>query len=67
MTDKILLSSPHLTGNELKYIKEALDTNWVAPLGPHVDAFENDSRNKRACKNKWQGQVFLQPSGSAGP
>ena len=38
--EKIYLSSPHLTGKEKDYIQEALDTNWVAPLGPHVDAFE---------------------------
>ena len=30
------------TGKELKYIKEAFDTNWVVPLGPNVDAFEHD-------------------------
>ncbi len=39
---KIYLSPPHLSGNELKYIQEAIDTNWIAPLGPNVDAFEND-------------------------
>lgn len=37
---KIWLSSPHMGGNEINYIKEAFDTNWIAPLGPHVDAFE---------------------------
>jgi pyridoxal phosphate-dependent aminotransferase EpsN len=40
--NRIYLSPPHLSGLELKYIKEALDTNWVAPLGPNVDAFENE-------------------------
>jgi dTDP-4-amino-4,6-dideoxygalactose transaminase len=40
MHDKIWLSSPHLGGTELRYVQEAFDTNWVAPLGPHVDAFE---------------------------
>lgn len=39
---KIWLSSPHMGGNELKYINEAFDTNWVAPLGPNVSGFEND-------------------------
>ena len=33
------------TGEERKYIQEAFDTNWVAPLGPNVDAFENDLEN----------------------
>lgn len=43
MTDsKIWLSSPHMGGNEQKYIKEAFDTNWVAPLGPNVNGFEQD-------------------------
>ncbi len=39
---KIWLSSPHMGGSELKYINEAFDTNWVAPLGPNVTGFEND-------------------------
>lgn len=41
-TSKVWLSSPHMGGNELKYIHEAFDTNWVAPLGPNVDNFEKD-------------------------
>ncbi|GAB3170011.1 DegT/DnrJ/EryC1/StrS family aminotransferase [Telluribacter humicola] len=40
--DKIWLSSPHLSGNEFKYVQEAFDTNWVAPLGPNVNAFEDE-------------------------
>jgi len=39
---KIWLSSPHMGGNEQKYVKEAFDSNWVAPLGPNVSAFEQD-------------------------
>lgn len=42
MSDKIWLSSPHMGGNELKYIHEAFDYNWVAPLGPNVNGFEED-------------------------
>lgn len=42
MNEKIWLSSPHMSGNEQSYIKEAFDTNWVAPLGPNVNGFEND-------------------------
>ena len=42
MNSKIWLSSPHMGGNELKYIHEAFDANWVAPLGPNVDGFEKD-------------------------
>ena len=39
---KIYLSSPHMGGNEIKYIKDAIDTNWVAPLGPNVNGFEDE-------------------------
>lgn len=39
---KIWLSSPHMGGTEQNYVKEAFDTNWVAPLGPNVSAFEQD-------------------------
>jgi dTDP-4-amino-4,6-dideoxygalactose transaminase len=39
---KIWLSSPHMGENEIKYVTEAFDTNWIAPLGPHVNAFEDD-------------------------
>lgn len=39
---KIWLSSPHMGGNEQKYVQEAFDTNWVAPLGPNVTGFEED-------------------------
>ncbi|WHY61123.1 aminotransferase class I/II-fold pyridoxal phosphate-dependent enzyme [Cytobacillus firmus] len=39
---KIYLSPPHLSGNETKYIQEAIDTNWIAPLGPNLDAFEKE-------------------------
>lgn len=42
MNQKIWLSSPHMSGGEMKYIKEAFDTNWIAPLGPNVTAFENE-------------------------
>jgi dTDP-4-amino-4,6-dideoxygalactose transaminase len=39
---KIWLSSPHMGGNEQKFVQEAFDTNWVAPLGPNVTGFEQD-------------------------
>ena len=45
MSNKIWLSSPHMGGNELKYIHEAFDANWVAPLGPNVNGFEEDLEN----------------------
>jgi len=42
MNEKILLSSPHMSeeGYEEEYVKEAFETNWVAPLGPNVTGFE---------------------------
>lgn len=45
MNEKIWLSSPHLGGTEQKYIQEAFETNWVAPLGPNVNGFESDLEN----------------------
>ena len=42
MKEKIWLSSPHMGGTEQEYVKEAFDTNWIAPLGPNVNGFEQD-------------------------
>lgn len=39
---KIYLSSPHMGGSEQKFVADAFSTNWIAPLGPNVDGFEND-------------------------
>ena len=39
---QILLSTPHMGSLEQKYVEEAFDTNWIAPVGPHVDAFEQE-------------------------
>ena len=38
--NKIWLSSPHMGGTEMSYMQEAYDSNWIAPLGPNVIAFE---------------------------
>jgi dTDP-4-amino-4,6-dideoxygalactose transaminase len=40
LKSKIWLSSPHISTSELQYVNEAFATNWIAPLGPHVNAFE---------------------------
>lgn len=40
MNQKIWLSSPHMGGSESKYVAEAIQSNWVAPLGPNVNGFE---------------------------
>ena len=42
MKSKIWLSSPHMGGQELSYINQAFESNWIAPLGPNVDGFEQD-------------------------
>ncbi|MEG3934357.1 DegT/DnrJ/EryC1/StrS family aminotransferase [Microcoleus sp. T3_B1] len=42
MTKQILLSTPHMGSLEQEFVKEAFDTNWIAPVGPHVDAFEQE-------------------------
>lgn len=42
MKNRIYLCLAHMSGNEMKYIQEAFDTNWVVPLGPNVNAFEDD-------------------------
>lgn len=42
MTNRILLSSPHMGGKEQEYIQEAFDTNWIAPLGTNVNGFEQE-------------------------
>src|SRR4051794_28223213 len=39
---RIYLSPPHLGADELELVKDAFASNWVAPLGPHVDAFERE-------------------------
>lgn len=53
MKDKIWLSSPHMSdeGYELEYIKEAFESNWIAPLGPNVDGFERELAAKVGAKH----------------
>jgi len=52
MNQRIYLSSPHMSdeGYELKYIKEAFDTNWIAPVGPNVDSFEKEFAERIGAK-----------------
>lgn len=52
MDSKIWLSSPHMGGAEIKYIQEAFDQNWIAPLGPNVNGFEHDLENYLAHNSK---------------
>jgi len=49
---KIYLSSPHMGSSEQKFVDEAFSTNWIAPLGPNVDGFEDDIK-KYIGNNKY--------------
>jgi dTDP-4-amino-4,6-dideoxygalactose transaminase len=40
-TDRIYLSPPHMSGEELKKVKEVFESNWISPAGPHIEEFEN--------------------------
>jgi dTDP-4-amino-4,6-dideoxygalactose transaminase len=53
MAEKIWLSSPHMSdeGYEMKYVKEAFETNWIAPLGPNVNFFEEELAIKVGAKH----------------
>ncbi|HEY3406229.1 MAG TPA: aminotransferase class I/II-fold pyridoxal phosphate-dependent enzyme [Ohtaekwangia sp.] len=42
MDKRIYLSPPHMGGDEIRFVQEAFDTNWVSPAGPHIDNFENE-------------------------
>lgn len=53
MSEKICLASPNMCGEEMKYIKKAFDTNWIAPLGENV----NDL--KRQCETMSAQKVLL--------
>ena len=44
MRKRIYLCLAHMSGNEMKFIQEAFDSNWVAPLGPNVNGFEEELR-----------------------
>ena len=61
MNTRIYLSSPHMGGSELSYVQDAFETNWIAPLGPHVTAFEE----KLEGFLKEDSQVAVLSSGTA--
>ena len=44
MAKRIYLCLAHMSGAEQAFIQEAFDTNWVVPLGPNVNGFEDDLR-----------------------
>jgi dTDP-4-amino-4,6-dideoxygalactose transaminase len=63
--DKIWLSSPHMGGTERNYVTDAFDTNWIAPLGPHVNAFEEVLSNYLSKQGESLETAVL-TSGTAG-
>jgi pyridoxal phosphate-dependent aminotransferase EpsN len=60
MNKPILLSTPHMGDRELEFVKVAFDTNWIAPVGPHVDAFEREF-----CQVTGAGHAAAVSSGTA--
>ena len=65
INEKIWLSSPHMGGAEQGFVKEAFDTNWIAPLGPNVTEFENaiasfvQNDTHAACLSSGTGAIHL--------
>jgi dTDP-4-amino-4,6-dideoxygalactose transaminase len=65
MKSKIWLSSPHMGGNEMSYVQQAYNTNWIAPLGPNVMGFETalekyiDNDAKVACLTSGTSAIHL--------
>ncbi|APG59293.1 DegT/DnrJ/EryC1/StrS family aminotransferase [Christiangramia salexigens] len=63
--DKIWLSSPHMGGTEIKYINDAFDNNWIAPLGPNVTGFEADIKSYLLGQEDPSIEVAALSSGTA--
>jgi dTDP-4-amino-4,6-dideoxygalactose transaminase len=63
LTNKIWLSSPHMGGSEQNFVNEAFATNWVAPLGPNVNGFEQDISSYIGINNQFHTAVLT--SGTA--
>ena len=60
MPDRIYLSPPHVSARDRELLLDAFDSNWVAPLGPHVDAFERE-----AAEVTGRGRAVALASGTA--
>ena len=63
MNNKIWLSSPHMAGSEQNFVNEAFASNWVAPLGPNVNGFEQDISNYVGFENLFHAAALT--SGTA--
>jgi dTDP-4-amino-4,6-dideoxygalactose transaminase len=60
LDEQVLLSTPHMGSTELEFIEEAFRTNWIAPIGPNVDAFERE-----LAENVGVGHAVALNSGTA--
>ena len=68
-TARIYLSPPHMSPRERELLIDAFDSNWIAPLGPHVDAFEREFAEKlgvRARRGPLQRHRRLAPRSAGG-
>ena len=66
--ERILLCLAHMSGREMDFIKEAFDQNWVVPLGPNVNGFEQDLEefvNRRKCAEPLHKKVVALSAGTA--
>ncbi len=59
-SNRIFLSPPHMSGEEMRFIREAFESNYIAPLGPHVDSFE-----KEFCEKTGMSYAVAVASGTA--
>ena len=67
MRNRIYLCLAHMSGKEMDFIKEAFDTNWVVPMGPNVNAFEEDLEkfvNHRVNKSSLGREVVCLSAGT---
>ncbi|MCL0038100.1 hypothetical protein M1N10_03695 [Thermodesulfovibrionales bacterium] len=64
LTKRIFLSPPHMGGEEMRFVQEAFESNYIAPLGPQVDAFEKEFAEKvvRGQKSEVNGKVISESS-----
>ena len=60
-TEKIFLSPPHMGGEEMRFVQEAFESNYIAPLGPQVDAFEREFAEYVGISIAWRFPAGRQP------
>ncbi len=60
MSERIYLSPPHMSGKEIEFVQQAFADNWIAPVGPHLTAFE-----KEFCEYTGSSHAVALSSGTA--